>query len=247
MRMRLLPSTIAMASLLLVSKTVGLGLAYLPGDWSLRVLVVPVAEAAAATDKGHAPADAAQADASHAARQQAESPQSATPVSMPKPAKPSDPPAPVISPEERQLLQDLQARRREWDNRDRAMTQREGVLSAAEQRLVARAAELADLQARLEQMEKSRAERDDANWIGLVKVYEVMKPREAAAIFNDMDMPVLLQVVDRMKEAKAALILGAMQPDRARLVTSQLAAKRSRATTVPDHIAATPTESSSHS
>ena len=74
-----------------------------------------------------------------------------------------------------------------------------------------------------------------------------MKPREAAAIFNDMDMPVLLQVVDRMKEGKTALIFGAMQPDRARLLTSQLAAKRSRTTTVPDHAATTTTEGASHS
>ncbi len=44
---------------------------------------------------------------------------------------------------------------------------------------------------------------DDANWAGLVKVYETMKPRDAAAIFNDMDLPVLLQVLDRMKEAKS--------------------------------------------
>ena len=48
-----------------------------------------------------------------------------------------------------------------------------------------------------------------------------MKPRDAAAIFNDLDMPVLLQVLDRMKEAKAAPILAAMQPDRAREATTE--------------------------
>ena len=98
--------------------------------------------------------------------------------------------------------------------------------------LIARASELTTLQARLEELEKGRAERDDANWAGLVKLYETMKPREAALIFNDMDLPVLLQIVDRMKESKAAPIFGAMQPDRARIVTAQLAAKRSRTTTL---------------
>ena len=53
-----------------------------------------------------------------------------------------------------------------------------------------------------------------------------MKPRDAATIFNDLDMPVLLQVVDRMKEAKAAPVLAAMQPDKARDVTAQLARMR---------------------
>ena len=72
-----------------------------------------------------------------------------------------------------------------------------------------------------------------------MKVYETMKPRDAALIFNDMDMPVLLQIVDRMKEAKAAAILGSMLPDRARSLTSQLAAKRSHTTTVADLVAPT--------
>jgi flagellar motility protein MotE (MotC chaperone) len=92
---------------------------------------------------------------------------------------------------------------------------------------------LAALQTRLEDMEKARQEHIEANWAGLVKVYETMKPREAAAIFNEMDMPVLLQVMDRMKDAKAAQILGAMQPDRARSITAQLAAMRTHSTVVP--------------
>ena len=53
-----------------------------------------------------------------------------------------------------------------------------------------------------------------------------MKPRDAATIFNDLEMPVLLQVVDRMKDAKAALVLAAMQPDKARDLTAKLAQLR---------------------
>jgi flagellar motility protein MotE (MotC chaperone) len=53
-----------------------------------------------------------------------------------------------------------------------------------------------------------------------------MKPKDAATIFNDLSMPVLLQVVDRMKDAKAALILAAMNTDKARDVTAQLARMR---------------------
>ena len=82
-------------------------------------------------------------------------------------------------------------------------------------------------------MDAERRAHDDANWAGIVKVYEMMKPRDAALIFNDMDMSVLLQVMDRMKESKAALVLAAMQPDRARLLTTQLAARRTQSITVP--------------
>jgi flagellar motility protein MotE (MotC chaperone) len=61
-----------------------------------------------------------------------------------------------------------------------------------------------------------------------VKLYEGMRPRDAAAIFDDLDMPVLVQLIDRMREAKAAPVLGAMRPERARLLTAELARHRAR-------------------
>ena len=56
----------------------------------------------------------------------------------------------------------------------------------------------------------------------------LFRSREAATIFNDLEMPVLLQVVDRMKEAKAAPVLAAMQPDKARDLTAKLAQLRTQ-------------------
>ena len=229
MRTRLLRCTVALGSLLLVSKSVGLAMVFLPLSWTVGKGLVPIAVAASAAESNHPEAQAE----NHPKTAVAPAPEAAA-----KPAISTEPPAPLpVSAEERQLLQELRERRQRWDAKDQLLTERANVLSAAEQRLIARAAELANLQARLEQLEKSRVERDDANWAGLVKVYETMKPRDAALIFNEMDMPVLLQIVDRMKEAKAAVILGAMLPDRARLLTAQLAAKRSRTTTVADIIA----------
>ena len=104
-------------------------------------------------------------------------------------------------------------------------------MGAAERRLTARIDELSALQKRLEALETARQSHDDANWRGLVKLYENMKPRDAAAIFNDLELPVLLPVLDRMKEAKAAPVLAAMQPERARQVTAELAQMRTRAVT----------------
>ena len=84
------------------------------------------------------------------------------------------------------------------------------------------------LQKKLESLDAARREREDTSWKGLVKVYEAMKPRDAATIFNDLETPVLLQVVDRMKEAKAAPVLAAMQPDKARDLTTKLAQMRTQ-------------------
>ena len=71
-------------------------------------------------------------------------------------------------------------------------------------------------------------EREEAGWRQMVKLYEGMRPRDAAAIFDDLESPVLLQILDRMGERKAAPVLGAMKPERARLLTAELARHRSR-------------------
>jgi flagellar motility protein MotE (MotC chaperone) len=135
---------------------------------------------------------------------------------------------PPVTDAERGVLLGLRERRQELDARDAALTARESVLIAAEQKLTARVAELQALQKKLEALETARKEREDVSWQGLVKLYEAMKPRDAATIFNDLDMPVLLQVVDRMKEAKAAPVLAAMQPDKARDLTARIAQMRTR-------------------
>ncbi|MDT8277118.1 hypothetical protein RQ734_13680 [Roseomonas mucosa] len=150
-------------------------------------------------------------------------------------AKPSTAPAmPVPEPDpvsiaERAVLESLRERRGQLERREQALAAREAVLAAAESRLKSRLDEMAALQARLEKLEQSRNEREEAGWRGLVKTYETMRPRDAAAVFDELDMPVLVRIVDRMREAKAAPVLGAMRPDRARLLTAELARHRSRA------------------
>jgi flagellar motility protein MotE (MotC chaperone) len=149
----------------------------------------------------------------------------------PRPAEPLRPAEPPISDSERSLLLDLRGRRAELEAQATALTAREAALGAADKRLAGRLGELTALQQRLEALEAERKAHDEANWRGLVKLYEAMKPRDAAVIFNDLDLPVLLPVVDRMKEAKAAQVLAAMQPERARQVTAELAQLRTRAVT----------------
>ena len=151
----------------------------------------------------------------------------APPEAAPEPQPPSEPP---ISDAERGVLQDLRARRTALDARAEALSARESVLAAAETRLSGRLAELTAVQQKLEAMEQVRKDREEANWHGLVKTYETMRPRDAAVIFNDLEQPILMEVLDRMKDAKAAPILAAMTPDRARAATAQLAQWRARTT-----------------
>jgi flagellar motility protein MotE (MotC chaperone) len=144
----------------------------------------------------------------------------------PKPVTEAVPAEPPISQAERAVLLELRQRREELETRETAIREREALLAAVQHKLAERAEEMRALQARLETLDQERRKLDDQSWQGLVKLYETMKPREAAPILNELALPVLTQVVDRMKDAKAAAILAAMDPDRARQLTQELARLR---------------------
>jgi flagellar motility protein MotE (MotC chaperone) len=142
-----------------------------------------------------------------------------------------EPPGPPpISAAERQLLEDLRARRLTLDAREQEISTREAVLTAAERRLAQRVEELATMQARLEALDRAARDREEANWNNLVRIYENMRPRDAARIFDELEMAVLLEVVARMKQRAVAPILAGMQSDKAQKVTAELAARQTRRT-----------------
>ena len=159
-------------------------------------------------------------------RAAASSPPPAPARAAPPPPAPEPPPPDPVDQAERALLGRLRERRTELEAKEAAFAARESVLAAAERRLTARLEEMAALQSRLEALERGRGEREEAGWRGLVKTYEAMRPRDAATVFDDLEMPVLLQIVNRMREAKAAPVIGAMRPDRARSLTAELARLR---------------------
>ncbi len=202
------------------------------------LLVEAAAEEAAPAAKAEqqgAPPPAAAANAPPIAQVATAAPTSSPPPSpAPSAAAPAQPPQqPAISEAERSVLLDLRQRREALDARSRDLDQREAELEGADKRLGDRVQQLTALQTRLEKLEADREQHKAENWTGLVKVYESMKPRDAAAIFDALDMQVLLQVLDRMQDRKMAPVLAAMQPDRARLATQLLAEMRTRAITPP--------------
>ncbi len=54
-------------------------------------------------------------------------------------------------------------------------------------------------------------------------MYEQMKPQDAARILDQLDVPVVLTMLSHMREMKAAPILAAMDPAKAKAVTLALA------------------------
>ena len=167
----------------------------------------------------------------------ASSPPAGGPASRPPPpalATPLASPPPIqAAPEaqaERVLLENLRARRLELDRQAEELAQRELLLGAAERRMAERVNELRSLQSGLEGEVRVRDEREEARLRQLVRVYEAMRPRDAAAILDDLEMPILLQVIERMREAKASPVLAAMRPERARAATAELSRLRGRPT-----------------
>jgi flagellar motility protein MotE (MotC chaperone) len=203
---RLLPPTIAAMAALLVLKC--------------GTLVQAV------VTHGYPPPDTGMVAAANAASSEEGKEHAKAPEPVKAPAAPIPDGPPPVSDSEKALLQELRQRRQDLDKRAAAVATGESVLAATEQKLTARLTELQTLQKNLEGLDSAQKQREEAGWQGLVKLYESMKPKDAATIFNDMSMPVLVQLMDRMKDSKAALVMAAMNPDKARDVTSELATMR---------------------
>lgn len=125
-----------------------------------------------------------------------------------------------------EILQELSKRRDALDVRSRELDLREQVLGAAEKRIDERIAELKKIEGRINEALKKTDEQTEQNLRSLVKVYENMKPKDAARIFAQLEPDVLLGVVERMKEAKLAPVLAELDPKVAQQITVDLAKRR---------------------
>ena len=128
-----------------------------------------------------------------------------------------------FSDSELEVLQNLSARREELEERARELDMRENLLKVAEQRLDEKIMRLDELRATVEAHLDSYDQQTDEKLARLVKIYESMKAKDAALIFAELEMDILLDVIGRMKAQKTAAILAAMDPVQAKTITSELA------------------------
>ena len=179
------------------------------------------------------PALAQQSDAPEGSPQPNEAPSvSDVPPPGATPLQETDAETPVLSDPNRfserevQLLQELAERRNVLDARERQLEEREALLKAAEQRLVEKQTELNATKGELKALLKEQDAQEKAKIKQLVAIYSNMKPQDAANIFNDLEMPVLLQVIKNMKERKVAPVIASMSTEKARELTKELADQR---------------------
>jgi flagellar motility protein MotE (MotC chaperone) len=141
----------------------------------------------------------------------------------PQPVAEAPPDISNMSRSEVEVLQNLAARRQELDARGREIDMREKLLKASEQRIDERIAELKGIESNIQSLLQQRDQAQETELLSLVKVYEGMKPADAARIFDKLDMDILLPVAQRMKPPKISPVLAAMDADAAKRLTTNLA------------------------
>ena len=105
---------------------------------------------------------------------------------------------------------------------------RENLLKAAEKRVEAKVNELKELEARVKNAMGSRDQAEEKRFKTVISMYESMKPKDAARIFDRLDMKILVDVSSHMSPRNMSEILSNMSPEAAERLTVELA-NRARA------------------
>lgn len=149
------------------------------------------------------------------------------PAEAAKPAPPAAPEPTAVSASERAILERLQARRQELEARAREVDIRESLLKAAEKRIDSRVEEMKGVEARIGTANGAKSEAEAARFKSIVTMYEGMKPKDAARVFDRLEMAVLFEIASQIAPRKMSDILGLMSPEAAERLTVELARRAS--------------------
>jgi flagellar motility protein MotE (MotC chaperone) len=144
---------------------------------------------------------------------------------------------PVAPRGERAILERLSDRRQQLDARSEELEMRENLMKAAEKRVEAKVAELKELEAKVKTALDQRDQNELKRFKSIVTMYENMKPKDAARIFDRLDLKILVEVSTQMKPATMSAILAQMSPETAERLTVELAHRASaQKTTSADNL-----------
>ncbi|MDB5457145.1 MAG: hypothetical protein JWP92_2730 [Caulobacter sp.] len=128
-----------------------------------------------------------------------------------------------LSPAELRVLQSLQGRRGQLDQREQDIDLQLQLLAAAEAKLDAKVKSLnglkGDIQGLLGQADQKKQGEVDR----MVLVFSAMKPKDAAPRMTLLDDSVRLPIAAKMKERTLSMILAQMSPTEAKILTEALA------------------------
>ena len=221
-RLRVVPVTMLACFLLLISKTVDI----VNGSHDLSQLIVTgeaIAEEATEEAKkdDHGEEEVLE-DEQEMAMVDGDAPPAAATIEE----EVEEEPKREFSQIELDILQSLSERREELEDWSEEVEMKEKLLEATEKRINEKVNQMKELQEEVNGLLEKYGTEEDTKIRSLVKIYENMKPKDAAQIFNELDMPILLLVIDKMSERKSAPVLAQMDPIKAKEVTTELAELR---------------------
>lgn len=123
---------------------------------------------------------------------------------------------------EADLLGRLGERRDSLDAREQELDMRMALVEAAEKRLEERTATLKAIEAKINALVDEKKSAEKEQFVSIVAMYETMKPKEAATIFDQLDLHILVRVARAMNPRKMAPILAKMDPMTAKQLTAGL-------------------------
>ena len=128
-----------------------------------------------------------------------------------------------LSPAELQVLQSLQARRGQLDQREQDLDVQLQLIQTAQAKLDAKLTALALMKGDIQGLLDKADGQKDAELDRLVTVYSKMKPQAAAQRFSLLDDAVRIPIAAKMKEAALSAILAQMPATDAKALTEKLA------------------------
>jgi len=215
MRLRLIDAVAIAAGGLLLLKLLTLAQVGLPGVGTLPEYGRAVARART----GYEPPDPVTTGSVGAKEEPPAAPAEKPPeMPAPEPAK-----AASGSPTERALLEKLGARRDALRQKNDELELREKMLNEAERKLETGLGDLKQAEEKVDAAAKAREEAEKQGLKNIVTMYESMKPKDAARVFDRLGHDVLVPIVLAMNPRKMAEVLAVMQPDTAERLTVTLA------------------------
>ncbi|NLH81549.1 MAG: hypothetical protein GX458_11990 [Phyllobacteriaceae bacterium] len=127
-----------------------------------------------------------------------------------------------------EILQKLAERRKQLDEMERQLQMREDLLRATEGRIAKRIDEMKGMEAKLGEAAKAKDEGNSQQISDLVKMYESMKAKDAARVFDKLDISLLAEIARQMNPKKLGDVVSKMASDQAEKLTVELSNRRQR-------------------
>ncbi len=126
---------------------------------------------------------------------------------------------------ERQILLSLNERKRQLDQRDLLLNQREEQLRALRDNIQHQVTQLKRLQGEIEASMEAKKAQDAENLKKVVNLYNGMDPKKSAGKFQRLEPKVAVQILLGMNQRKAAALLEELTPDVAKRITEEIVRK----------------------